>query len=157
METSSYNCTLYLLYLMSVYKPCSLSTIWSLIFMFLHFRAQYDFLTHLAKFQSITNIRSMQYRTVPLKCTLPPSRCSRDSPRFSCQKTVSTDSIMKQKKSLEFFSWDHLKYCINFIGLFPPRFFRPPLLDFVPKVWLRIRESKTFGLFLYWSREHVCY
>ena len=29
-----------------------------LIFIFLHFRVQLDLLTHLAKFQSITNIRS---------------------------------------------------------------------------------------------------
>ena len=32
--------------------------IFFLIFIFLHFRVQLDLLTHLAKFQSITNIRS---------------------------------------------------------------------------------------------------
>ena len=32
-----------------------------LIFIFLHFRIQYDFLTYLAKFQSITNIRSHSF------------------------------------------------------------------------------------------------
>ena len=42
-----------------LYSVTSAPTIKLLIFFFLHiFRVQYDFLTHLAKFQSIMNIRS---------------------------------------------------------------------------------------------------
>ena len=39
-------------------QPLSAPTIKLLILTFLHFRVQYDFFTYLAKFQSITNIRS---------------------------------------------------------------------------------------------------
>ena len=39
------------------------TTIKLLIFIFLHFRVQYDFLAYLAKFQSITNIRGHSFFT----------------------------------------------------------------------------------------------
>ena len=41
-------------------------------FFFLHFRVQYDFLTHLAKFQSITNIRSHSFFTFISENLQPP-------------------------------------------------------------------------------------
>ena len=40
---------------------------------FLHFRVQYDFLTYLAKFQSITNIRSHSFVTFISENLRPPS------------------------------------------------------------------------------------
>ena len=42
------------------------------IFIFLHFRVQYDFLTYLAKFQSITDIRSHSFFTFISENLRPP-------------------------------------------------------------------------------------
>ena len=50
----------------------SATTIKLLIFIFLPFRVQYDFLTYFAKFQSITNIRSRSFFTFISENLRPP-------------------------------------------------------------------------------------
>ena len=60
---------------------------------FLHFRIQDDFLTHLAKFQSITNIRSLFFWTFISKNLRPPLLDL--VPRLGCKLEKMTSDAQK--------------------------------------------------------------
>ena len=63
------------------------------IFIFLHFRVQYDFLTYLAKFQSITNIRSHSVFTFISENLRPPLLDL--VPRLGCELEKMTSYLQK--------------------------------------------------------------
>ena len=60
---------------------------------FLHFRVQYDFLTYLAKFQSITDIRSHSFFTFISENLRPPLLDL--VPRLGCELEKMTSSLQK--------------------------------------------------------------
>ena len=67
------------------------------IFIFLHFRVQiYDFLTYLAKFQSITDIRSHSFFTFISENLRPPLLDL--VPRLGCELEKMTSSLQKYLK-----------------------------------------------------------
>ena len=64
-----------------------------LILVFLYFRVQYDFLTYLAKFQSITNIRSCSFFTLISENLRPPLLDL--VPRLGCELEKMTSYAQK--------------------------------------------------------------
>ena len=62
---------------------------------FLHFRVQYDFLTYLAKFQSITNIRSHSFFTFISENLRPPLLDL--VPRLGCELEKMTSYAQKYR------------------------------------------------------------